>query len=613
MAFNLGIANHPISRLGGLSTIGIYLYEDIYYRQWITEIALAFYEGRQDEFVWLDLVRQFRNPEKQQILPMNLTKEIVDETSVLYREEPIYQVVDSQTGKSLPKDQELWNRIMEKSRYHMFMDKLDRWVKLLGTVLVKVSFVNPETGELVKKNSKGEVQLDMLHGGTYDLKHGASPYYITELLIGFSTHFGGFSSSGAYGSPYTGGGITGTIPSPSNYGQSDVMAKQHQKATPAQISSVDRIYWSPNGHRVYGKDSEGHEVAYAGTNPYGVVPAIPFFNQDPAHYYFLPINEPLIYANHAINMRITDLNHIAKFQSFGIPVISGVERPTSLRQGRPVDDFNQLKGGSAQSTFGGIGNNTGFGAGGAFRTFDAGMGLVRDGNADAAALGVTIGPDTAVAVGEKGDFKFAHPSADITGLIKVIESITDMVRINHGLRPKYKDTLPSSGFALMMEKMGVLEENIRRAKLFREREQQLFTIVKELWNTHYNDVGDQKFSKNAKLEVTYRQPDFPVDPKTKIEVLMMENKLLDSGDRRNFKKLYPHMSDIDIKNMIKMRRKDGLEQAKHDAEISKTLGIEPSLMKNQKPDVGAPKIDNKVEHSIKSSIQPNRNGDKRSK
>lgn len=77
MSFNLGVSNHPVSRLGGLSSIGIYLYEDIYYRQWInlqsikqkatqcTEVALAFYEGRQDEFIWLDLVRQFRNPKSK--------------------------------------------------------------------------------------------------------------------------------------------------------------------------------------------------------------------------------------------------------------------------------------------------------------------------------------------------------------------------------------------------------------------------------------------------------------------------------------------------------------------------------------------------------------------
>ena len=144
MAFNLGISNHPISRLGGLSSIGVYLYEDIYYRQWISEIALAFYEGRQDEFVWLDLVRQFRNPEKQQIWPLNITKEVIDEISILYRETPLYKIVD-ETGKELLEDQKLFEEIKLHSRYDTFMDKLDRWVNLLGTILVKVSFIDPAT------------------------------------------------------------------------------------------------------------------------------------------------------------------------------------------------------------------------------------------------------------------------------------------------------------------------------------------------------------------------------------------------------------------------------------------------------------------------------------
>ena len=269
------------------------------------------------------------------------------------------------------------------------MDKLDRWCRLLGTILVKVSFVDSHTGELVNKTEGGQVQLDLLHGGVYDIRHGASPYYITELLIGFGTKFSGFKGA----SQVTGGSITGKIPT--DLGQASIEVKQHVD-NPGRLQSVNRIYWSPNSHYV---EDDG-QSRYETTNPYGIIPAVPFFNQDPAHYYFLPINEPLIYANHATNMRITDLNHIAKFQSFGIPVVSGVERGTNLRHGRPVDDYNVLKGGNAQSRFGGIGGISGFGAGGQFRTFDAGLGIFRDGNADAAALGITLGPDTAVAVGK---------------------------------------------------------------------------------------------------------------------------------------------------------------------------------------------------------------------
>jgi hypothetical protein len=614
VSFNLGISNHPSSRLGGLSSIGIYLYEDIYYRQWITEVALAFYEGRQDEFVWLDLVKQFRNPEKQQIIPINLTKEIIDETSILYREDPIYQVIDKE-GRSLPKDQKLWEKVMKDSRYLMVMDKLDRWTRLLGTVLVKVGFVDPNTGRTVNSTSPGIVQLDLLHGGVYDLRHGASPYYITELMIGFGNKFNGFA-----GGPM-GGGVAKTIPSPSNLGQQSIEAKNAQTPTGMQ-QPLNRIFWSPTSHMTEGDDGYSEIV-----NPYGIVPAVPFFNQDPAHYYFLPINEPLIYANHANNMRMTDLNHIAKFQSFGVPVVKGVERPTSVRQGRPVDDFNQLKGGTAQSRFGGIGGVSGFAAGGGFRNFDTGLGIFRDGNADANALGFSLGPDTAVAVGEKGDFKFEHPNADITGLIKVIQSMTDMVRINHGLRPKYKDTLPSSGFALLMEKIGVIEENIRRSKLFAERERQLFHVIKTLWNTHNREQGQERFSDDADLHVTHRPPEFPVDPKTAMETIIIENTILDAGDRSSYKKLYPYMSEVDINLLIKKRRKDKLEQATADAEVQiaqmsklEEAGFDPSAMSGgkskdpkEKKDsvVSKPKIDNKAKHSEDSSKQPKKNGDTR--
>ncbi len=623
MSFNLGVSNHPISRMGGLSSVGIYLYEDIYYRQWITEIALAFYEGRQDEFVWLDLVRQFRNPEKQQILPVNLTREIVDETAILYKEDAIYKIVDG-NGKVLDKDQKLWDEIMNHSRYRMLLDKVDRWCRLLGTVLVKVSFVDPKTGFMVKKNQGGQVQLDCMHSGVYDIKHGASPYYITELLIGFGTKFQGFGGSIGHSM----GSIN--IADPSTYGMSD--ADKTKKGEISKYSSVDTIYWSPGSHMQI--DNKGNQ--YKTKNPYGMIPAVPFFNQDPAHYYFLPINEPLIYANHAINMRITDLNHIAKFQSFGVPVVSGVERPTSTRQGRPADDYNLLRGGSAQSRFGGLGGFTGHGAGGQFRSFDAGLGLYRDGNADANALGFSIGPDTAVAVGEKGDFKFAHPSADITGLIKSIQSISDIVRINHGIRPKYADNIPPSGFALWMEKAGVIDENRRRGKLFKEREEQLFQVIKKLWNTHHDKIGDKKFSENSKLEVTYVEPKFPVDPKTKMEEITMENKLRDTGDRKVYKEMYPHMTDNEVKKEIKEHRKDKMEQSKEDAKIdverakilqeadiiaaqtteavqtSSRLGTKTSGMNSismgsgqqkQEPEVSKPKIDNKAKDAKKKSEQ----------
>lgn len=592
------------------------MYTDPYYRQWVNEIALSMYEGRQDNFVWLDLVKQFRQPEKNQIIPVNITREIIDETSILYKETPIYRVVDRDTGKHLPKDQKLWEDIQEHSRYNMTMDKVDRWCRLLGTTLLKVSFVDPDTGSAVKKNQGGKVQLDVMHSGVYDVKYGHSPYFMTDLMIGLDSSFGGYAN-------YIPGQSSGTVrPSenldPSSYGVMDISRKNKSKGKPKkfEVTKVNKITWSLDTHVQV--DENNNELSV--DNPYGVIPAVPFFNQDPAHHFFLPVNEPLLYANHAMNMRMTDLNHIAKFQSFGVPVISGVERPTGVRQGRPADDFNQLRGGLAQSRFGGLAGSA-LGAGGAFRNFDGGFGVWGRGDADSNALGFSLGPDTAVSVGQDGDFKFASPNADITGLISTIESINDIIRVNHGLRPKHKDQQSASGFALWLEKSGVIDENRRRSQIFKEREQQLFEVITKLWNTHYSKSGEKKFSDNAKLEINYVEPKFPVDPKTQIETIIMENQVLDTGDRASYKKLYPWMPDTEINKMIKSRRSDKEETSMFEADMGIKValsyeaagipmpGEKPAQKDDKKPTKS--KIDNKAKHSEDSSKQKGKSGDNR--
>jgi len=591
----------------GFGAVGVYLYENIFYRRWITEIALAFYEGRQDEFVWLDLLKQFRNPEKQQILPINLTKEIVDETSILYRESPIYKVMDSKTGKPLPKDQKLWEEIQQSSRYLQIMDKLDRWCRLLGTILVKVSFID-EKGELVEETEEGSVRLDVLHGGVYDVKYIDSPYYISELLIGFGHGFKGFGEG------------QGGVGDPRNAGVRNAMGIQKESLGHQKVTT---IYWSPEDHRVSEIGEKGEEnFLYDGGNPYGIIPAVPFFNQEPAHYYFLPVNEPLLYANHAINMRLTDLNHIAKFQSFGIPVLTGVERGTSIRRGRPVDDFNFFRSGSATRSHAGAFSRLGMGL--PYRSFDSSFNVLTDGNADANSVGMSIGPDTAIAVGEKGDFKFAHPQADIQGLAQTIQQLQDWVRVNHGLMSKgtAEKSNSDSGFSKMMTKIGVIEENIRRQKVFMEREKQLFQVVKKLWNVHYNEKGSRQFSENAELQITYVEPNFPIDPLTKINLLEGQRKIIESGDRRAIKDLFPHMDDTQIDALIEGHHKDRIEQAERESELfetqAKTMnkhGIMPDGKRLVPSAQGADKAisgkDNKFKDSEEKSKQKGKNLDQR--
>lgn len=198
-----------------------------------------------------------------------------------------------------------------------------------------------------------------------------------------------------------------------------------------------------------------------------------------------------------------------------------------------------------------------------------------------------------------------------------------MVRINHGLRAKYEQQLPSSGFAVMMEKMGVIEDNVRRSRLFKEREQQLFNVITKLWNAHHSKGGDERFSEDAKLDITYKIPEFSVDPKTKKEDLLMESKILDTEDSHIIGKLYPHLSDAEIKALIKRRRKDKQEKVEFETELQVQNGLvmqENGLSADgststtgDSADAVKPKMDNRAKHSEESSKQPGKNSDPRKK
>jgi len=386
MAFNFGIGRSGVAATFALNA---YHYNELLYRRWITRIALDFYTGRQDSYVWMDLQKQFRHPDKMQILPYNLTQEIVDETSILYREEPVYVVKDSE-GNTLDKDSKLWKKIRKDSRYHNLCQQLDSMTRLLGTVLVKISFVDPTTGDLVNQNKPGMVQFDLVYGGSYNVKWTSSPYYLNEVDFGFGegTHEGKMDYLHGGTVPISSSLSVATVPT-------DTTKAYHDKHVNdiSKLGKIAKIKWSLRDHEV--EDCDGH--IYKGENPYGCIPAIPFFNQDPGNRYYLPVNEPLLYANHALNMRLSDLNHVTKYQSFGQAVVKGIERPVNNRLGRPVDDYNARSG---SRTFG-LGQGFDTGPTGLDRNFFSPFDYYSDGNAEANKNGFSIGPKLATELGPR--------------------------------------------------------------------------------------------------------------------------------------------------------------------------------------------------------------------
>ena len=206
----------------------------------------------------------------------------------------------------------------------------------------------------------------------------------------------------------------------------------------------------------------------------------------------------------------------------------------------------------------------------------------------------------------------------------------DMVRINHGLQPKHNSKLPPSGAALMAAKLGVVEQNKRRQILFREREQQLFEVVKKLWNAHWDgEKGAQLFTEDAELEIHYIDPEFSVDPQTKATTTKMRQDILFAGNHDSIKSMYPHLDEEAIKELISKSHDERMQQAERDAEVEaakvnkmRELGVEVELTADGKmktiPSAPAgetkqsnPIASNPAKHAEQSAIQPGRNGDGR--
>lgn len=515
-------------------------------------------------------------------------------------------MIKDSEGKTLPNDTKLWAKIRKDARYHNICQQLDAMTKLLGTVLVRITFIDPESGDLVNENKPGMVQFDLVYGGSYDAKWNTSPYFLSELDFGFTEGKDKMSNMGIVSNIGVNPNLSVAMKPGTQLKKGGV---QVSKLDQINLGSVTNIHWSLKNHKV--EDADGNY--YHGENPYGCIPAVPFFDQDPGNRYFLPVNEPLLYANHAINMRLSDLNHIAKFQSFGQAVVKGVERPLNNRMGRPIDDLN-FKGGSKSFGFGSSSNT---GPSGLDRQFNNPFDQFGDGNALPNMNGFSLGPDTMISLGETGEFKFENPGADIKGLVSTIYTMMDMVRINHGLRGKHNVSLPPSGFAVLAEKVGVIERNKRRAILFKEREQQLFQIVKKLWNVHNAEEGEL-FSDDAQMDVHYVEPEFVTDPTTKINALKQEQEILMTGNTALIKKLYPHLDDEGVAERLKQFQKDRMQQAERDVEVNNYLAdnlSDPSMMggapEKEEPATGKPKIADRAKHSRESSVQPGKNGDTR--
>jgi len=201
------------------------------------------------------------------------------------------------------------------------------------------------------------------------------------------------------------------------------------------------------------------EVIEEKTNPYKIIPFIPLFDRCPTSDFWLSGGDDLINLQEAINEKLTDLLYIIRMQGFGV-------------------------------------------------------GWIKKGKQTGAQIGVN--PGTLVELPENGAIGFESQEASIKEIINAIEFLITQAAVSNGLSASSISTkvVRESGLAKVSGQREL--EELRRDDiiLWRRYEQQLFDMIRVVWNTH--NPG-RKISNDAVLNVDFYDPKPEISAKDQAE------------------------------------------------------------------------------------------------
>lgn len=243
-------------------------------------------------------------------------------------------------------------------------------------------------------------------------------------------------------------------------------------STNTERTRIGYVYWDAKKNLRFEADGKRRTNPEnpGGVNPYGLLPAVVFRDWFAEDRFWLPGNVELVEQNEAINLVLTDIFHGLRMQTWGYAVAIGENLPVEIVHGPEQ--------------------------------------LVR----------IEIKP------GGVGDFKIVKPEHNIEANLKVIDSCFGWIARTFHVNPndiKLVGTV-ASGFALLIQKMPLLEDRQNRLELFRGYERRLFGCMRRVWNVRN---PSQKISEEVRLGLDFAEVEFPQDPLQELTVLEKEIEL----------------------------------------------------------------------------------------
>lgn len=188
--------------------------------------------------------------------------------------------------------------------------------------------------------------------------------------------------------------------------------------------------WTSTGfqmlnHRGATKRNDGNAT---GTNPYGILPFVPWFDRLPDDSFWLPGGDDLYAAQDAVNVALASLWRAVELHSHGQAWVSGI---------------------SANET-------------------------------------LNFGPDRAIALPQGGQFGFAAPNAPIAAILSAIEFVLRETAATHGVGADLFDLskVAESGSAKHAGRLDLKEVRQDQIAQARTMEARLFEVLRTVVNTH---------------------------------------------------------------------------------------------------------------------------------
>lgn len=388
------------------------------------------------------LKRRYKKPEVLSLQKEidNIIKMVVEKTALVFKN-PVEIIIEHKKKSVAKRNQERWKELEQETHLQVFLKQADAYVRLCNTVMGRVAF------------RRGGLALDLVTPDIFDVVQNTEDPTVADGVVLLPQSFVDTAVYDAKDDELIYQFFSW---------ESFFRYKQKGANETAQI----QILKDPDNEDALNPYAIADSLANDGEMNRDVPP--PFFvfhNTSPLNRFFQQGGDDLINAQETINVKLTELNHLFKMQSFSIPVIIGGDKKNVYQTDPTVPIVLPL-----------------------------------------------------ARAGETGqsDFRFETPVPKLTELLNSIADTIQRIASRYNIAPE-NFTLsgtPASGLSLRLQNAPLLEARQDDVERYRNRLREMCEVIRVVNNMHYLELGqrDKLIDDDIEFKFDFSEITFEEDP-----------------------------------------------------------------------------------------------------